>query len=79
MATTEGLPGLRQSQAHAVAARATSAARAHLRELNYAAEQGADIDANEFLAAIRAVEAAKAAERKALQEYIDPFKVKRQW
>lgn len=78
MATTEGLPGLRQSQAHAEAARATSEARAHLRELNYAAEQGADV-AFDIEDAKSAVEAAKAAERKALQEYIDPFKVKRQW
>lgn len=78
MATTEGLPGLRQSQAHAEAARATSEARAHLRELTYAAEQGADV-AFDIEDAKSAVEAAKAAERKALQEYIDPFKVKRQW
>lgn len=78
MATTDGLPGLRQSQAHAEAARATSEARAHLRELNYAAEQGADVRADIEDAKAK-LESAKLAEYKALQEYIDPFKVKRQW
>lgn len=73
-----GLPGLVQSQAHSEAARATSEARAHLRELNYAAEQGANV-ASRIADAKAAVIAAKAAERKALQEYIDPFKVHRQW
>lgn len=57
--------GLDQSQAHAKAARELSAARAVQR----AGIEGADA----------LVEVVHAKYRKALQEYIDPFKIHRNW
>lgn len=60
-----GLPGLVQSQAHAEAAREHSAAKALLASGAPGAEE--------------LVASTHTKLRKALQAYIDPFKVHRQW
>ncbi|QIG57997.1 hypothetical protein SEA_PAULODIABOLI_313 [Microbacterium phage PauloDiaboli] len=66
--------GSDQLRAHAKAAVTLTDARAHLRELNYAREQGAAVD-DDIENAKAAVEAARSAEQKAYLAYTNPFGV----